>query len=716
MDNTSTNTNQPDADDPELAALSAEEADLLRRITELRNKKNIVIESRKGPFIITVAGISGYAPNQYVVINAKYRKDVIELMRQPEYKRRYISGDRNEFPLDCWPAFRDAVINLPAVELKYANDSVEKLIQNMLRTVQYEISRDGRWISIAIGERGSLYYFQAIPTYRRHPDSKLINTYVINANEAWRIAPYLESLGDKIEITEDARGFIIEEVNRRLELASIKENWEGVEFPVESFEKNNLKLKSYQAAAIKFVNRAGNRALLHLEMGLGKTPTSLAISEHHKFKRNLIVCPASVIVNWQREIKKFTGEDTFVLRGENPDEYSLTYLLTKRPRYVLVSYDTISVTKDVETQTTDDKGIVHVEKSKLRAWVEFLNTLYQPTMITFDEIHYTKNSDSNRSRACRELKSPYVLGLSGTPLTNKPQDLWPVLYILDRELFPNESDFENRYLGGSRSFRNTEELKDVMSRYMISYTKKDVMKDLKPIERISKYFTLPPRFQKAHDKIMAGLTDQLLTGSMSSQETLRFVLVRIQRAKQICAMAKYDYVAELATELYDSADNAGDKWKKVIIFTQYTDMPAATKEITKRLGQEAISFTGKNSPEERQRIVDRFQTDPDIHFLVASTKAAAEGLNITAAGNVIFNDLLWTPAAHQQAEGRAYGRVSDLHSIGSYYIVSPNTIEEMINDILMQKMNMISSVMEGDVNMNSTSIINELLSKLKGKR
>jgi SNF2 family DNA or RNA helicase len=185
----------------------------------------------------------------------------------------------------------------------------------------------------------------------------------------------------------------------------------------------------------------------------------------------------------------------------------------------------------------------------------------------------------------------------------------------------------------------------------------------------------------------------------------------------------------LALEVYESADeNNGPR--KVVIWTQFMGVAYA---IAQRLGSEALCFVSKvvNSKitedglevdayfktadvYERDRIVQKFQNDPDIHFLVATQKAAGVGLTITAAGTHIFNDLFWTPADFEQCMGRSHGRLNDMHGLNAHYLITEETIEIHIMDVIADKKGIINLTVEGvEDSRTEQHIQNELISRIK---
>ena len=410
----------------------------------------------------------------------------------------------------------------------------------------------------------------------------------------------------------------------------------------------------------------------------------------------LIICPASLKANWAREVFKWTGHSCKILSGSIPDKSDIAEMIRGDSRYYIINYDLIGA--DVEDTFL---------------WVEIIN-LCNFTCIIADEIHYGKNTDSKRSRALMQLTAQHKIGLSGTLLVNRPRELWPAIRFVDKKLAGSYESFLRFYESG-KSVKNLDHLQTTLNKVMIRRTKKDVLSELPPINRITREYELTTQGNKIYNLALQGLFKALDEWKDEGDtKAIASILEQLLRLKQICAKDKIDYIADLAIEIYD---NSTDVNKKVLIFTQFVSSPPIVSEIAKRLGQEVLTITGEQDPTDRLKIVDQFQSDDSVKFLVCSIRAAGEGLNITAAGNVIFSDLTWTPKDHLQAEGRAYARLSDLHSINSYYVISSDTVETEIMNLIQQKMKLIQRVMDGDTSHgDSGSIAMDLIKVLKAER
>jgi len=431
--------------------------------------------------------------------------------------------------------------------------------------------------------------------------------------------------------------------------------------------------------------------------------------------RMAVICPAAVKINWMREIERLTGIIPGVFSGSEPGVRDLERLvISKSDKICIFNYDILARVKETFKEVKDEHGnVFRQEVVKRYLWVDLINNSDFDT-IAVDEAHYIKNTDSQRSVAVRMLKCPRVTFMTGTPVLNRPGELWPMLTMLAPDLFPSEERFLSRYTFNNKEAKNVEELRSLVKPYLLRRRKKDVMKDLPAIERITDYHEMSPKAWKLYEKILQGVyiaLDAWNPGQAGAEQRVPNILAQIMRLKQVCAIDKLDRVAELATELYDTHENGGAS--KVIVFSQFKPIAHG---IAKRLGQEAVVLTGDiNGEGERQKIVDQFQNDKSVHFLCGTWQVMGEGRNLTAAGYVIFSDLFWTPANHQQCEERCYGRVGDMHGATSYYVVVKDTIEDWIQDILARKLRVIEQVVEGYEGDRSISIANELLSRMKNE-
>ena len=565
----------------------------------------------------------------------------------------------------------------------------EKGIQEYLNRGEYLITLDSRRGRIIFNPRDQSVpklYQNGITTWSIEYDR-----YTLATSEAYKIPTVLPKYNPKVKFDYSIEvATILEKLaeNRKnlLEISQAEDApdvQDDISFPLRPFQK----------VAKKFLSHIGYRGILAYDMGLGKTPIAISTLESiPNLSKILIVCPATLKTNWKREIKKATGLDCNVLSGASPSELSILSILSGKHKYHIINYDILGRgDRDKETHTF------------LSPWAKVIN-MCQFDAIVMDEAHYIKNVDSGRSKAARELSSKYYIALTGTPVVNRPIEIWPLLNIIDPQSFSSYESFSGQWLwDNGKRVRNESAFREMLSAYMIRRRKEDVIKDLPMIERLDHFIELSSAAKKAYNTALEGVYISLRNPNYERE--INSILAQLMRLKQIVADDTAPHSVELAKEIYEETD------KKVLIFSQFVQ---SCHYIHSQL-PESLCITGEDSDQSRYEKIDKFQNDPNIKYMVLSTKAGAEGLTLTAAHYVIFNDLCWTPKDHRQAEARCYGRMNDLHSATAYYMQAENTVTETIMGILRQKIALIESTVEGvntSANENA-SIIGEFLSSLR---
>lgn len=682
-----------------------------------RKNKEILEAARKArlekPVVIKAIALSG----AMVVTESDYRDDLVEYFRTIP-GRSYRGSKENMIPLNEWKAFvagAESLMNVTVV----ISDAVKAEMEWQLNAPTWLIKLDTnkRWIIAVYGPRANMNPLYAIPGAEIKSQEK---HWKVPLTEGWRLFEKMQGI-EGVVYEDDVQALLLAQVEQRGRLDTIAKMERGEIYRDYDFGIG-LQLRPFQEVGGEFLEAAGGRAILADEMGLGKTWQALAYAIKNNL-RTMVICPASLKPNWAREIRKLSGgERPTVLQGAEPTQYDLIKFITEPPKYSIINYDILGRVTRVKKSHVDEHGFGHEENQERFLWVELIN-MTKPDLVIVDEGHYIKNTDSNRSKAVRAIKCRKIIFLTGTPVLNRPGELWPMLTMISPEQFPAHETFLNQYTYDGRTAKNVQELQTLMRPIMIRRLKKDVVKELPPINRINEYHELSEKALKLYRRIEQGLYTTMAEfdaqGKGGDAKEITNILAQIQRLKMVCAIDKVDQSAELAQELYDSTDANG--YKKVIIFSQYK---AVAYAIWQRLADDgALCFVSKGREdfntagnEERDRMVQQFQTDPSIKYLVVTEKTTKEGHNITAAGHVIFNDLFWTPAAHDQAEGRAYGRMSDSHSINSYYMITDmdgDSIEEWIMELLAEKLAMINEVVEGVESSRDVSVVNALIEKMR---
>ena len=428
------------------------------------------------------------------------------------------------------------------------------------------------------------------------------------------------------------------------------------------------------------------RFILADDMGLGKTTATIIAALETGAKKILIICPASLKINWQREIENYTDRSVFISEGK---KFSLEH------DFVIVNYDILKNFHD-----TKDKSKSLLNQGNF-------------DLVILDEAHMVSNAQAQRTKLinhyAKNIKIVWLL--TGTPMTSRPMNYYNLLYLIESPVAQNWMAYAIRYCQGYQftagkrkvwnvtGASNLEELRDRTSKQILRRLKEDVL-DL-PDKIITPVYL---RLQsKEYEELMGEYYDWYdKNPDESSSLTVQFS--KLMKVRKVIANEKVKQTIEFA-------ENIMDQGKKVIIFTNFTD---TLQSIYQHFGKQAVYLDGSCSNSVRQQAVDAFQNDDKVKVFVGNLKAAGVGLTLTAAEVVIMNDLSFVPAEHAQAEDRAY-RYGQKSNVLVYYPLFDNTIEGAIYDILNKKKDIIRTVMGDEVNFNSADVVEDIL-KLINKR
>ena len=412
---------------------------------------------------------------------------------------------------------------------------------------------------------------------------------------------------------------------------------------------------------------ANNKFILADDMGLGKTTSSVIAALESGAKKILIVCPASLKINWEREIKNYSDRKVLIVEGR---KWGSTF------DFYIINYDIIKNyhTTDKSEDSDDYKLLV--------------NEGFDLAIV--DEAHYISNTTANRTRLLNDVleKIPKVWLLTGTPMTSRPINYFNLLKIVDSPLTLNWQSYVRRYCKGyqftvgNRKVWNTsgasnlDELRERTKTYVLRRMKTDIL-DL-PEKIITPVFL--ELTSKMYDEELEEFTR--ITNDKKDSETITITLNRLMKIRQLISYEKVPYTCELIEKCLDQG-------KKVIVFTNFT---MTLDMIHEKFKKNSVILDGRMSKEKRQDSVDRFQNDDKIKIFISNIVAGGVGITLTAAEVVIMNDLSFVPAHHSQAEDRAY-RYGQKNSVLVYYPIFENTIEKIIYNILQKKKGIIDQVM-----------------------
>ena len=439
---------------------------------------------------------------------------------------------------------------------------------------------------------------------------------------------------------------------------------------------------SHQKEAIEKLLK-NDKFILADDMGLGKTTSTVIASLESGSKRILIICPASLKLNWEREIRNYTDRSVYICEGKKYEDAD----------FIITNYDILKN--------------FHDPKDKENSLI--LKTNFD--LVVIDEAHYVSNAQAQRTKIIMDLTKDIkrLWLLTGTPMTSRPMNYYNILKLIDSPVSQNWMAYAIRYCNGYQ-FRvgnkkvwnvtgasNLEELRERTSRQILRRLKTDVL-DLP--EKI-----MTPVYLRLKSRLYEGLMGEYYDWYNNRQEeskSLSVQFTKLMKVRQVIAEEKIATTIELA-------ENIIEQGKKVIIFSNFTD---PLKKIHEHFGKKSVYLDGSTTKPARQDAVDKFQESDKIQVFCGNMKAAGVGLTLTAAEAVIMNDLSFVPADHAQAEDRAY-RYGQKNNVSVFYPLFENTIEGIIYDILSHKKQIIGTVMGDDGT--SADIVEQILNEINNK-
>ena len=435
---------------------------------------------------------------------------------------------------------------------------------------------------------------------------------------------------------------------------------------------------------------AGSRRfILADDMGFGKTTCTIIAALETGAKKILIICPASLKINWQREIENYSDRPVYIAEGKK---------FSTESDFVIVNYDILKNFHDTDPKKKNG-SILNQSNFDL---------------VILDEAHMISNPQAQRTKIInhfvKDIKRVWLL--TGTPMTSRPMNYYNLLNIIESPVAQNWMAYAIRYCQGYQFMAgrrkvwnvtgasNLEELRDRTSKQILRRLKEDVL-DL-PDKIISPvYLRLK---SKEYEELMGEYYDWF-DNKKDESSSLTVQFSKLMKVRKVIANEKTKQTIEFA-------ENIIEQGKKVIIFTNFTD---TLQTIYQHFGKQAVYLDGSCSKPHRQNAVDEFQENDKIKVFVGNLKAAGVGLTLTAAEVVIMNDLSFVPAEHAQAEDRAY-RYGQKSNVLVYYPLYENTIEGAVYDILNRKKEIIRTVMGDQQPENVGDVVEEILGLINKRR
>ena len=440
-------------------------------------------------------------------------------------------------------------------------------------------------------------------------------------------------------------------------------------------------LRPYQEKGfswLAFLETWGLGACLADDMGLGKTIQFITFLLHLKEKKSLenptlLVCPTSVIGNWEREVKKFA-----------PILKVLQYHGDKRPKgkkfQEVVNKSDLVITS---------YSLVHRDLKILKG-VDWQG-------IVLDEAQNIKNPEAKQSKAIRDLEAKFRIALTGTPVENRLQELWSILDFLNPGYLGNRQFFQRRFAAPIEKYGDAaslSQLRSLVQPFILRRLKTDreIIQDLPQKQEMTVFCSLSPDQAQIYQKTVENSLSEI--ESAEGVQRRGMILGLLVKLKQICNHpAQYLKDKTLAKqnsgklqrleEMLEELTSAGDR---ALIFTQFAEWGKLLKpHLEKELGREMLFLYGSTTKKKREEMIDRFQHDPQgPPVMILSLKAGGVGLNLTRANHVFHFDRWWNPAVENQATDRVF-RIGQTRNVQVHKFVCTGTLEEKIHDMIESK-------------------------------
>lgn len=470
---------------------------------------------------------------------------------------------------------------------------------------------------------------------------------------------------------------------------SLIRNFNSVkESDIEVPESLSKVLRGYQTYGFKWLSMLsdlGFGGILADDMGLGKTlqvitlllsKSRIAKKEKKKIK-SLIVCPASLVYNWEEEFKRFAPEmDVKTVTGTQTERKKL--LSSKKlPEVFVTSYDLLK--RDIGSYEEIDFDFEII-----------------------DEAQFIKNASAAATKSVKVINAVHRFALTGTPIENRLSELWSIFdYLMPGFLYTYDrfkSDFETaitRY----KDEEVTKQLKNMVGPFILRRLKENVLKDLPEKMEEIRFSRFDSAQRKLYDAQVTHMKKVLESEDYKSGKDRLKVLAELTKIRQICCdpeliTAGYKGESAKRSSCLELVQSAVDGGHKILLFSQFTSMFELLEKDFMAAGIEFYKITGQTSKEERIKLVHAFNENEVPLFLI-SLKAGGTGLNLTGADVVIHYDPWWNLAAQNQATDRAH-RIGQTRKVSVFKLIVKDTIEEKIIEMQNAKKDLADAILSGE--------------------
>lgn len=432
-------------------------------------------------------------------------------------------------------------------------------------------------------------------------------------------------------------------------------------------------LRAYQEIGYQWLTQMskwGFGACLADDMGLGKTVQMIAFLEYqriHSGGQALLILPASLIGNWQKEIERFAPEMSYQILHKSS----------------LKSSETIQFRAGAFLYITTYGMTVRLETLKDHQW----------DCLIIDEAQAIKNPGSKQTKAVKAIPAKIKIAMTGTPIENKLGDLWSLFDFLNQGLLGTGKEFTAFTKSLTEHATGYTKLRKMIQPFMLRRLKTDksIISDLPDKLEINTYTTLSQKQIGLYRQLLGQLTKKLEGAEGIERKGL--VLASIMKFKQICNhpdqyLGRDEFKPQYSgkfEQLREICETIREKRERVLIFTQFREMTEPISAFLQSIfGKAGFVLHGGTSVKRRSAMVEQFNGERYVPYMVLSLKAGGVGLNLTAANHVIHFDRWWNPAVENQATDRAF-RIGQTRNVMVHKFVTTGTIEEKIDAIIQEK-------------------------------
>ena len=486
-------------------------------------------------------------------------------------------------------------------------------------------------------------------------------------------------------------------------------------------------LRPYQAYGYKWLrtlHELGFGAILADEMGLGKTLQMIAVfqalKQEQPGKIHLVVCPASLVYNWQEEIERFAPDlNCCVIAGTAAARKKILASAADGSGSSNRGRENTSAKAKKGKNINPEAPDVYVTSYDLLKKDIVLYEDLRFDIVVLDEAQFIKNQKAAVTKAVKILSADHRFALTGTPIENRLAELWSIFDFLMPGYLYNYETFANRFetpIVKNKDEAMTERLKKMVGPFILRRRKEDVLKDLpEKLEEI-RYARFEEEQQKLYDAQVIRMKEMLSGGSTAGEDKIK-IFAELTRIRQICCdpgllFENYKGTSAKREACIDLIKSAIDGGHRMLVFSQFTSMLELLAKDLQKEGIEYYTITGATPKEQRIKLVHQFNEEDKVPVFLISLKAGGTGLNLVGADVVIHYDPWWNLAVQNQATDRAH-RIGQTRQVSVFKLIGKDTIEERIVELQEAKKDLADAILSGE-NQSLMSLSNEELLELLG--